>query len=53
MFKKIFNKIQIFFKSKEKCFLCDTCMYDYRSSCNHSEKPNVVQCLDYKKRGKY
>lgn len=31
-------------------FLCDTCRYDYGNACMHPERPNAVECPDYKKK---
>ena len=31
-------------------YLCDSCMFDWRSSCRVSERPNVTFCLKYKKK---
>jgi hypothetical protein len=30
--------------------LCDTCKYDYPSACRRPERPNAMQCPDYKRR---
>jgi len=30
--------------------LCDTCKYDYGSSCTRPERPNALRCPDYKHR---
>ena len=35
-----------------KTILCDTCKWDWRSACHHSERPNATRCADYEKRGK-
>lgn len=34
---------------REKDFLCDTCKYNYGSSCSQPERPNVTKCREYKK----
>ncbi|MBM4443998.1 MAG: hypothetical protein FJ020_01685 [Chloroflexi bacterium] len=34
-----------------KTILCDTCKWDWRSACHHSERPNATWCADYEKRG--
>ena len=34
-----------------KTILCDTCKWDWRSACHHSERPNATWCPDYEKRG--
>jgi len=31
-------------------YLCDTCMYDWRSACHRPERPNAIFCLDYQTR---
>ena len=31
-------------------FLCDSCKYDYSNACHNSNKPNVKDCGEYKKR---
>lgn len=31
-------------------YLCDTCRYDYGTACSRPERPNAVQCPDYKPR---
>jgi hypothetical protein len=33
----------------EKDFLCDTCRYNYGSSCSQPDRPNAIKCRDYKK----
>ena len=30
--------------------LCDTCKYDYGDACTRPERPNALQCPDYKRR---
>ncbi len=30
--------------------LCDSCRYDYESACKIPERPNVMECPDYKRR---
>ena len=32
-------------------FLCDNCMYDHPSACDHPERPNAVKCPDYRPKG--
>ncbi len=32
--------------------LCDSCKWDYRSACRHSERPNAIWCPDYEKKGR-
>jgi hypothetical protein len=34
-----------------KTILCDTCKWDWRSACHHTERPNATWCADYEKRG--
>ncbi len=34
-----------------KTILCDTCKWDWRSACHHTERPNATWCDDYEKRG--
>ena len=29
-------------------FLCDTCQYDYGNACMRPERPNALECPDYK-----
>jgi len=29
-------------------FLCDTCRYDYGDACRRPERPNAIECDDYK-----
>lgn len=31
-------------------FLCDTCRYDYGDACTRPERPNALECDDYKPR---
>ncbi|MCC6485575.1 MAG: hypothetical protein IT209_12070 [Armatimonadetes bacterium] len=31
-------------------YLCDSCQYDYRDACRRPERPNAIDCPDYKKR---
>jgi hypothetical protein len=33
-------------------FLCDSCKWNWRSSCHRPERPFAVKCPDYEKRGK-
>lgn len=35
----------------EEKILCDTCRYDYPGACKRPERPNAVECPDYKKSG--
>jgi hypothetical protein len=34
-----------------KVVLCDTCKWDWRGACHHTERPNATWCPDYEKRG--
>lgn len=31
-------------------FLCDSCRYDYGSSCRRTARPNAVKCEEYRRR---
>lgn len=31
-------------------FLCDDCRFDYRDACRRPERPNAIDCPDYKRR---
>jgi hypothetical protein len=31
-------------------FLCDSCMFDYRNACRRWERPNAIDCPDYRRR---
>lgn len=31
-------------------FLCDVCRYNYRDACLRPERPNAVNCPDFKMR---
>jgi hypothetical protein len=33
-------------------FLCDSCKWDWRSTCHNPARPNATWCPDYEKRGK-
>jgi hypothetical protein len=33
-------------------FLCDSCKWDWRSTCHRPERPNATWCPDYERRGK-
>ncbi len=35
-----------------KVFLCDSCKWNWRSSCHDPARPNATWCPDYEKRGK-
>jgi hypothetical protein len=35
-----------------KVFLCDSCKWDWRSTCHNPERPNATWCPDYERRGK-
>ena len=35
-----------------KIFLCDSCKWDWRSTCHNPERPNATWCPDYERRGK-
>ncbi|HEX6883036.1 MAG TPA: hypothetical protein VF530_06620 [Planctomycetota bacterium] len=30
--------------------LCDTCRYDYGNVCKRPERPNALQCPDYRRK---
>ncbi len=32
-------------------FLCDSCKWNWRSTCHHAERPGAVKCPDYEKKG--
>ena len=32
--------------------ICDSCKWNWRSSCHRPERPNATWCPDYEKRGK-
>jgi hypothetical protein len=32
--------------------LCDSCKWNWRSSCHRPERPNATECPEYEKRGK-
>lgn len=34
----------------EAVYLCDSCKYDHPTSCRNSERPNAVQCAEYRPR---
>jgi len=31
-------------------FLCDNCQFDYRDACKRPERPNAIDCPDYRRR---
>ena len=31
-------------------YLCDSCIFDWRTSCHTPNRPNITFCLEYKKR---
>ncbi len=31
--------------------LCDSCKWNWRSTCHHAERPGAVKCPDYEKKG--
>ncbi len=31
--------------------LCDSCMWNWRSTCHNPDRPNATSCPDYRKRG--
>jgi hypothetical protein len=31
-------------------FLCDSCRYDYGTSCHRAGRPNVAKCPEYRRR---
>ena len=33
-------------------FLCDSCKWDWRSTCHRPDRPNATWCPDYERRGK-
>ena len=38
-------------RSGRGAFLCDSCKYDHPDLCSRPERPNAMQCPDYKRRG--
>jgi len=44
-FKRLVRKVLL----ADNEFLCDTCRYDYGSACVRPERPNAMECEDYKK----
>ncbi len=31
-------------------YLCDSCRFDYRDACRRPERPNAIDCPDYRPR---
>jgi hypothetical protein len=48
MWRKIIRSIRRVLQM-EPVLLCDTCRYDHRNACRRPERPNAVECPDYKK----
>ena len=38
------------FAVRSKRYLCDDCKWDYGSACKRRERPNALECQDYKRR---
>lgn len=45
--KKFWSRVRLLFSGSD--FLCDTCRYNYGNVCTRPERPNAVNCPDYKK----
>ena len=47
------DKLKLKFKKAigQNIFLCDSCKWDWRSTCHHPERPNATKCPYYEKRG--
>ena len=46
--RRIGEALRRMFALSSKRYLCDTCKYDYGNVCNRPERPNALQCPDYK-----
>ncbi|MEJ5187498.1 MAG: hypothetical protein WHT46_10525 [Candidatus Geothermincolales bacterium] len=44
MLRRILNRLGF------KRFLCDSCAFDYPGACSRPERPNAVECPDYRPR---
>ncbi|MFP4378966.1 MAG: hypothetical protein ACLFUS_00565 [Candidatus Sumerlaeia bacterium] len=50
MWRRIGNLIRKVLQLEPR-FLCDSCKYDHPHVCRRPERPNAVECPDYKKKG--
>ena len=50
MWRKLIHFIHRVFQM-EPVLLCDSCRYDHRGACRRPERPNAIECPDYKRAG--
>jgi hypothetical protein len=48
--RRIAESLRRLFAFESKRYLCDTCKYDYGNACTRRERPNALQCPDYKRK---
>jgi hypothetical protein len=44
------NKVESMQRIGKREFLCDSCLFDWRTSCTKAGRPNIRYCTDYKPR---
>jgi len=50
MLKRLLARIFAFFRrASGGAPLCDRCKYDYGSVCTRPERPNAMECSDFKR----
>jgi hypothetical protein len=48
LWRRFTEALRKMFALSSKRYLCDSCKYDYGNVCKRPERPNAVQCPDYK-----
>jgi hypothetical protein len=48
--RRIAESLRRLFAMESRRYLCDTCKYDYGNACTRRERPNALQCPDYKRK---
>lgn len=48
--RRLVEALRRLFAARSKRYLCDSCKWDYGNACTRPERPNALQCPDYKRR---